>query len=66
MQPERKQEKPGAKPQEQASPHPEKLAPPERVPGSERSKTTTSPQRDARTAHDKDGNEEHAPARKPS
>jgi hypothetical protein len=55
MQPQRTPEKPGAKPEEQASPHPEKLKSRPGAPGDAGSK---APQRDARTGHDKDGNEE--------
>jgi hypothetical protein len=64
MQPQRTPEKPGAKPEEQASPHPEKLKSRPGAPGGESSKATPpdagskAPQRDARTGHDKDGNEE--------
>lgn len=50
-------------PQQEAA-HPETKQPPQRVPGDQSSKVSTK-QRDARTGHDKDGNEEHAgPGRK--
>jgi hypothetical protein len=66
MQSQRKPEKPAAKPEEQASPHPEKLKSRPDTPSRESSKATPrdagskAPQPDARTGHDKDGNEGRA------
>lgn len=48
------------RPQEQVTAHPETKQPPQRVPGAQSSKVGTK-QRDARTAHDKDGNQEQRP-----
>lgn len=47
-----------AGPQEQVTAHPETKQPAQRVPDDKSSKVD-SKQRDARTAHDKDGNQEH-------
>lgn len=46
-----------AKAQEQATAHPETQKAPQKVPDDRASKAT-SPKRDARTGHDKDGNAE--------
>ncbi|MDF3066234.1 MAG: hypothetical protein K0R38_1835 [Polyangiaceae bacterium] len=53
---ENKEKSPG--PPEQVTAHPEIKPPPQRVPGDQSSKVGTK-QPDARTGHDKDGNEEH-------
>lgn len=45
-------------PQQQVTAHPEVKAPPQRVPD-DRSSKTPAKERDARTGHDKDGNEQH-------
>jgi hypothetical protein len=54
--------KPQAPPQQQASPHPETQKHLKGAPGDKASKVQHR-ERDARTGHDKDGNEEKAPPR---
>lgn len=49
-------------PHEQVTAHPETQKAPQKVPDDRASEATTSPKPDARTGHDKDGNQEQPDA----